>query len=154
PDDPDATSHRVDRPASPSSGRPREYAVDLLRAGAILLVVTLHSALAYIRQEVPALVWAVHDPAGTSRAFDLFCWWSMSVSNAMFFLISGFLSAGIWDSRGPAKFCANRVRRIVLPFLAGMAVIAPLSLYAWYYGWLVMGRATPREIVHWRFSYP
>jgi surface polysaccharide O-acyltransferase-like enzyme len=149
-----STQHRVDVVPPTPSGRPREYAVDLLRAGAILLVVTLHSALAYIRQEVPALVWAVHDPAGTSRAFDLFCWWSMSVSNAMFFLISGFLAAGIWDSRGPVGFWVNRGRRVVLPFLAGMTVVAPLSLYAWYYGWLVMGRATPSEIMRWRFSYP
>lgn len=149
------TSHlRVDKAAPAASGRPRENAVDLLRAGAILLVVTLHSALAYIHQEIPALVWAVHDPAGTTRAFDLFCWWSMSVSNAMFFLISGYLAAGIWASRGLLGFWANRGRRIVLPFLVGMVLIAPLSLYAWYYGWLAMGRATPREIAKWRFSYP
>ncbi len=150
-----STSHlRVDRVPTPPSGRPRENAVDLLRAGAILLVVTLHSALAYIQQEIPALVWAVHDPLGTNRGFDLFCWWSMSVSNAMFFLISGFLAAGIWDSRGLVGFWVNRGRRVLLPFLIGMVVIAPLSLYAWYYGWLVMGRATPREVAKWQFSYP
>ncbi|MFO0960574.1 MAG: acyltransferase family protein [Isosphaeraceae bacterium] len=132
--------------------RPREDALDVLRAGAILLVVAVHAALPYIRRPIPGLAWAVADPSGTSPLFDLFCWGAMSLSNPLFFLIAGYLGAGLWESRGPAGFWANRARRVLIPFVAALIVIGPLTLGSWCLGWVTMGRISWHEVARFRFQ--
>jgi peptidoglycan/LPS O-acetylase OafA/YrhL len=126
---------------------------DALRGTAILLVVTLHSALAYTRFDVPRLLWGVRDPS-EHLAFDLFAWWSMGVSVALFFTISGYFAAEVEGSRGPVAFLKSRARRVVLPMLAVSPVILPLCFFAWSGGWLASGRATPHEFWRMRFLDP
>jgi glucan biosynthesis protein C len=62
--------------------KPRYHAFDALRGMAMFLVIGLHAALGYIRQDIPGVLWCVRD-APTLPAFDWFCWWSMGVSNPL-----------------------------------------------------------------------
>jgi glucan biosynthesis protein C len=129
----------------PTGARPRFPEFDALRGTAILLVVTLHAALAYTQVSIPRLLWGVRDPS-PHPGFDLFCWWAMGVSVPLFFTMSGFFSAEIFEARGPAGFLRNRARRILAPFLVGSAILLPLSFLAWALGWLASGRCTWDEI--------
>src|SRR5882757_924857 len=68
--------------------KPRYHAFDALRGMAMFLVVGLHAALGYVTQDIPGVLWCVRD-APTAPAFDWFCWWSMGVSNPLYFTIAG-----------------------------------------------------------------
>lgn len=120
----------------------------------MLMVVTLHSALAYVVHDIPRLVWAVRDTERTTRAFDLFCWWSMSVSNPLFFLLAGLLAATMWDAKGPRGFVANRLRRVAVPFFAAFFFVLPATMYAWSYGWLISRRIAMVEFLRYLFKNP
>ncbi len=133
--------------------KPRLHAVDALRGTAIFFVVTLHAALAYTQLDIPRLVWGVRDRA-PHLGFDWLCWGLMGTSVPLFFAISGFLSAEIYEGRGPAGFLKNRAGRILGPFVAGLVIVGPSCFYAWSYGWLVTGRCTLREITRIRFRDP
>jgi glucans biosynthesis protein C len=140
-------------PVSASKARRRYPEFDALRGTAILLVVTLHASLAYTRFDIPRLLWGVRDPSD-HLAFDLYAWWSMGVSVALFFAISGYFAAEVEGSRGPVAFLKSRARRVVLPMLAVVPVLLPLCFFAWSGGWLATGRATPHEFWRMRFLDP
>ncbi len=146
-----ARATRSHRPHAERGERFPEF--DALRATALLLVVTLHAALGYTRLAVPRLLWAVRDPS-PHLGFDLFSWWAMGVSVPLFFAIGGFFAARMYESRGLVGFVANRVRRIVVPFIVASVIILPLCFLAWNYGWLVSGRCTYREICRMVFLDP
>ena len=151
--DPDRgeVARRVDGPGAQPVPRFAEF--DALRATAIFLVVTLHAALAYTHRDIPRLLWGVREP-GPGEAIDLFCWWAMAVSVPLFFAIAGFFAALAVATRGPARFWAGRVRRVVVPSFAGATVILPASFFAWAVGWLVTGRCDFREVRRLRFADP
>ena len=132
---------------------PRFAEFDALRATAIFLVVTLHSALAYTHHDIPRLLWGVREPS-RGDGFDQFCWWAMAVSVPLFFTISGFFASMAVASRGAASFWAGRVRRVVVPSFAAAPIILPLSFLAWAVGWLVTDRCTFREVGRLRFRDP
>ncbi len=133
--------------------RPRHAEFDALRGTAILLVVTLHSGLAYTKLDIPRLLWGVRDPS-PHLAFDHFSWWAMGVSVPLFFAISGFFAAEVEGSRGAVEFLKGRFRRVVVPMLAVAPVLLPLCFFAWSIGWLASGRATPHEWWRMRFDDP
>jgi len=116
----------------------------------MFLVVTLHSALAYTRFDVPRLLWGVRDRS-PGLAFDIFGWWAMGVSLPLFFLIAGFFTAEIDRTRGLAGLVRNRAVRIGGPFLAAGLTVLPLTFLAWTAGWLMTGRCTLREIRRMKF---
>jgi glucan biosynthesis protein C len=155
------SSHRHHGPHAPrhdaapidARSRPRYHEFDALRATAVLLVVTVHAALAYTKFDFRRLLWGVRDPSA-HLAFDVFCWWAMGVSVSLFFTISGFFASEIYDSRGPSEFLRGRFRRIVRPFLIAALTILPLCFFAWAAGWLITGRCDLREIRRMRFADP
>jgi len=132
---------------------PRSAEFDALRATAIVLVVTLHSALAYTRFDIPRLLWGVREPSG-HVGLDLFCWWAMGVSVPLFFAISGFFAAAVEGARGPSAFLRGRVRRVVVPALAAAPILLPLCFFAWSLGWLATYRCTGTEFHRMRFLAP
>jgi glucan biosynthesis protein C len=142
---------RDDRSSGPC--KPRYHAFDALRGIAMFLVVGLHSALGYIEKDIPGVLWCVRD-APTSPVFDWFCWWSMGVSNPLYFTIAGFFAVSLYDSRGLRKFLENRARRVAIPFLVAVVTVLPACLLAWMYGWLISGRCTWRQAVRLRFRDP
>jgi glucans biosynthesis protein C len=119
----------------------------------MFLVIGLHAALGYLERDIPGVLWCVRD-APTLPAFDWFCWWSMGVSNPLYFTIAGFFAVSLYNSRGPQGFLINRARRVLVPFLVGVVTVLPACLVAWMYGWLVSGRCTWKEILRLRFRDP
>src|SRR3954469_24504449 len=71
--------------------KPRYHAFDALRGMTMFLVVGLHAALGYIERDIPHVLWCIRD-APTVPVFDWFCWWSMGVSNPLYFTIAGFFA--------------------------------------------------------------
>ncbi len=143
----------VEAAKAPDAGRPRYHAFDALRGMAMFLVIGLHAALAYVEHDIKGVLWCVRD-SPTLPAFDWFCWWSMGVSNPLYFTIAGFFAVMLFDAKGIRGFLANRGRRVAAPFLIGSVTILPASMAAWAFGWIVSGRCTWREIVRLRFIDP
>lgn len=133
--------------------KPRYHAFDALRGMAMFLVVGLHAALGYVAQEIPGVLWCVRDKP-TSPVVDWFCWWSMGVSNPLYFTIAGFFAALLYETRGLRKYLENRGRRVAVPFLVAVPTVLPACLLAWIYGWLLSGRCTWRQAIKLRFRDP
>jgi len=134
------------------SGEVRYHGLDALRAATMLVVVAIHSALAYTVIPIPNLVWLVQDPSG-HQGFDLFCWWSLGISSP-FYLMSGFFARELYATRGSRAFVVNRFRRIIVPFLAAGLVVFPTAFLVWSSGWMATGRCTFREFRRMRFLDP
>ncbi len=111
----------------------------------MLLVVLIHSALAYTRLDIPGLLWGVRQPSG-HIGFDVFAWWSMGVSMPLFFALSGFLAAQVESARGPRAYLLGRSRRIVVPMIVLGPILLVLCFCAWALGWLATGRCRWGEI--------
>jgi peptidoglycan/LPS O-acetylase OafA/YrhL len=98
----------------------------------MLLGVALHSATAY--STFPD-VWWLKDPH-TSRWADLFILWVHTFRLPLFFVMSGFFAALLFEKRGAGGFLRNRAARLLLPFLLGLAAMFPFlklaSVYAWF----------------------
>jgi glucans biosynthesis protein C len=137
----------------PAPTKPRYHAFDALRGTAMFLVIGLHAAIGYVSRDIPGVLWCVRD-APTIALFDWFCWWSMGVSNPLYFTIAGFFAVGLYDSRGFRAFLVNRARRILIPFLVGVVTVLPVCLCVWIYGWLVSGRCTWRQALKLKFLDP
>ncbi len=118
----------------------------------MLVVVAIHAALAYTVIPIPNLVWLVQDPSA-HPAFDVFCWWSLGISSP-FYLMSGFFARELYVTRGARAFVENRVRRIVVPFLAAGLVVFPATFLVWSAGWMASGRCTFTEFRRMRFLNP
>ncbi len=117
----------------------------------MFLVIGLHAALAYVEHDIKGVLWCVRD-SPTWPVFDWFCWWSMGVSNPLYFTIAGFFAVMLYDSKGLGGFLESRGRRVLAPFLVGSVAILPASMAAWAFGWLISGRCTWRELrlIHFR----
>jgi hypothetical protein len=119
----------------------------------VFLVIGLHAALGYLQHDIPGVLWCVRDRP-TSSLIDWFCWWTMGVSNPLYFTIAGFFAVLLYDARGLSGFLANRARRVAVPFLVGVITVLPLCLLAWIYGWLVSGRCSWRQARRLQFVDP
>jgi fucose 4-O-acetylase-like acetyltransferase len=98
----------------------RRSDLDALRALAMLLGIALHAALAYIGG-----FWVVNDRE-QAPALGLLVAGVHGFRMPMFFLLSGFFSAMLWERRGTAGLVSHRTRRILLPFVLSCCTILPI----------------------------
>ena len=98
----------------------RIYALDHVRAFALLLGVVYHSAHAWsARLHVPWIVeakdgsWLI---AGVEQISHLF-------RMPLFYALAGFFAALVIARRGAVAFVSNRLARIVLPFMIGLPIL-------------------------------
>ena len=131
---------------------PRWHALDALRASAMLSVLLAHGSLAYIRYDVPGLLWAVRDRS-THPVFDVLFHWTR-IAVPLFFTLSGFFSALLYEAKGRAGFLQDRTRRILVPLLVGILSVLPLTLWIWAYGWLRTGRCSDLQFLKMAFIDP
>lgn len=125
---------------------PRLHAFDALRGSMMLLGVALHSAAAY--STFPD-VWWLKDPQ-TGQWADLFLLWIHSFRLPLFFVMSGFFSALLVERHGVRGFVVNRIARLLMPFLLGMAAMYPLLKLAGVYAWFLMRGPEPwRRLQGW-----
>ncbi|MCA9024938.1 MAG: acyltransferase family protein [Planctomycetaceae bacterium] len=123
----------------------RLYGLDWLRAGAAVLVVTLHAGIAYLVARMPGLAWPTHDPSGHPTV-DAITWWINGFIMPLFFVQSGYLACQIMCAKGPEEFLKHRTRRLLAPFALGCVLILPLDLYAWLLGWAGEGKITLHKL--------
>ena len=130
------------------TGRPtpaRFHDLDALRGVAMLLGILLHAGVFL----VPVEFWPVHEAWAWETAPEANVYaWILSVIHGfrmpLFFLLSGFFTAMLWQSRGLHRLVRHRLGRVGLPLLAGMFTVVPAiawvepggSLLDWPLAWL------------------
>jgi surface polysaccharide O-acyltransferase-like enzyme len=130
-------------------------ALDNLRAIVILIVLAVHSVLAYL-WSTPAVGSDFNQPPYSWRSlpivdshrffgFDLFCAWQDVYLMALLFLLSGLF---VWPSLNRKKdlaFLRDRVLRLGLPYVFGIAFLMPLAVYPAYR----LTAADPSVVAYW-----
>jgi hypothetical protein len=117
-------------------------AIDNLRAFVIVLVLSFHSVLAYLRFlpsepshfDVPPHLWRAIPIIDHQRwlGFDLFCAWQDVFLMSLFFFLSGLF---VWTSlvrKGTRIFLRDRILRLGVPFALVVAFVMPVALYPTY----------------------
>ncbi len=104
----------------------RFHDLDALRGFAMLLGIVLHAA-AFL---VPIDFWPVQDDWASATPLERNGYaYAASIIHGfrmpLFFLISGFFSALLWQARGLRRLARHRLERIGLPLLAGMFTLVP-----------------------------
>lgn len=132
------------RQATPASHE-RLAGMDALRGGAMLLGVFIHAAISYMPSNLASLYWGIREER-TSAIVDAVFWWIHTCRLPLFFVIAGFFAVMVRDGKGPAGFLAHRCKRLLVPYLAGLATILPLAyVYAWACG-VVAGQVNDPDI--------
>lgn len=107
----------------------RLHELDALRSVAMLLGIALHAALLFIPGAWPVQdAWAY----STSPEANPYSYLVSAIHGfrmPIFFLLSGFFTAMLWQRRGLRQLAMHRLRRIGLPLLLGAATIVPLNLW-------------------------
>ena len=99
----------------------RRHDLDALRAVAMLLGIFLHASLAY----VPGIPWPVQDTQPAPWLGLLF----LAIHGfrmPLFFLVSGFFTAMLWQRRGPRAMLAQRYKRVFVPLVLSFCTLLPL----------------------------
>ncbi len=110
----------------------RFHGLDGVRAVAMLLGITMHISLSFVRQP---LDWAIHDTS-TSVLADLVAQALHPFRLSVFFLAAGFFAHMLYHRRGLSGFVRHRAVRILLPLVVGWIVVGPPLLAAWVYGYI------------------
>jgi glucans biosynthesis protein C len=131
-------------------------AIDNLRAVVILLVLSFHSVLAYLRFlppepsrfDAPPYLWRAIPIIDHQRwlGFDLFCAWQDVFLMSLFFFLSGLF---VWTSlarKGSGPFLRDRMLRLGVPFALVVAFVMPVALYPTY----LQTAADPGLAAYWR----
>ena len=119
----------VSPPGAPLDPSVRYHDLDALRAFAMLLGIVLHGLLSFI--ETP--LWPAQDRYSNDEAYGLALHGIHGFRMQLFFLISGFFTAMLWQRRGLVALLKHRALRIVLPMVLGLLVTWPLviSVVVW-----------------------
>lgn len=124
------------------SDTPRHLPTAYLRAFVTLLVLAHHAVIAYLPGlppvrpfHEPPLLWSafpVVDPHQPCAGFGLFVLLNEQFFMALMFLLSGLFVAPRLRRKGAARFLSDRARRLGLPFVASILLLAPLAYYPSY----------------------
>lgn len=117
-------------------------ALNNLRGVVICVVVAFHAVSAYLGSLAPQpyafdkapYLWRAFPIVDTHRwfGFDIFCaWQDVSLMCLMFFLSALFTWPSL-ERRGTWGFLRGRLLRLGVPYLFGIAVVMPISLYPVY----------------------
>ena len=150
-------SARSERLANTGMTIPRSsLALDNLRAVVILLVLSFHSVLAYLRFlppapfpfDTPPYAWRAFPIVDAQRwfGFDLYCAWQDVFLMSLFFFLSGLF---VWSSlvrKGTANFLHGRILRLGVPFILVVAILMPPALYPSY----LQTASNPSVAAYWR----
>ena len=112
---------------------PRFHDLDALRATAMLLGVVLHATLFLIPD-----AWPIQDAwAGSVPPQESPYGYLLSAIHGfrmpVFFLLSGFFTALLWQRRGLKEMGVHRLKRVALPLAIGSLTIIPINV------WLLAG---------------
>ena len=104
----------------------RFHDLDALRGFAMLLGIVLHAA-AFL---IPIEFWPVQDDWAAATPLERNGYaYAASIIHGfrmpLFFLVSGFFSALLWQARGLRRLARHRLERIGLPLLASLFTVVP-----------------------------
>ncbi|HTU67622.1 MAG TPA: acyltransferase family protein [Steroidobacteraceae bacterium] len=119
----------------------RFHSLDVVRAGALLLGVALHSTMSFW-PGMREVRWPISDDATSvvaSGSFFVIHIFRMSA----FYVIAGFFARLLVKRLGTWGFVKNRLRRIALPFLAAMVVVMPFLFLPFIWGQRQLGIVGP-----------
>ncbi len=102
----------------------RFHDLDALRASAMLLGVVLHAAMYLVWAEWPV----VGKEISPDLPYDDIVHFIHGFRMPIFFLLSGFFTALLWQRRGRRELVKHRLKRVGLPLLIGMFTIIPLNI--------------------------
>jgi len=115
----------------------REFWIDYLRSFIILTVVIHHASLAYttfahFNKEIYIL--STHPMVDVQRwiGFDGIVYFNDIFFMSLMFLISGFFVISSLKRKGTRLFINDRFRRLFVPFIVGVTLIALLAYYPSY----------------------
>jgi len=108
----------------------RIHGFDALRAIAMWLGVVLHSIIVY--KETPEINWP-HDSAVGWLFLDWLYEYIHIFRMPLFFLVAGFFARMVITRSGHRVFIAKRFKRIIIPFLFGVVILVPLSLFPFHF---------------------
>lgn len=115
----------------------RENWIDYLRSFIILTVVIHHAALSYTtfaHCNEDAYILSSHPIVDTQRwiGFDILVYFNDIFFMSLMFLLSGlFIISGL-KRKGAGLFISDRFRRLFIPFIIGVTVIALIAYYPAY----------------------
>jgi peptidoglycan/LPS O-acetylase OafA/YrhL len=124
---------------------PRYHALDGLRAAMMLLGIYLHVAVAYATipggwpYKQPELTGALNVTVVLIHIFRM----------PVFYVMAGFFAALLYARYGFRRAARNRFGRIVIPFVAGWAILLPLV--SWLAGWRIERHIEPLHL--WFLEY-
>jgi glucans biosynthesis protein C len=117
-------------------------ALSNLRGAIALVVVAFHASLAYLSSSASTpfpfdqapYAWRAFPIVDTHRwlGFDLFCAWQDVYLMSLMFFLSALFAWPSCSRKGSVRFLSDRVWRLGLPFLFGVAIVIPIALYPVY----------------------
>ncbi len=110
----------------------RLHALDAVRGFALLLGVAFHAALSFMPGWPPG-IWAMNDNSPSQFLSDA-SFVAHIFRMSLFFFIAGYFGRLLFHKLGATGFWTNRAKRIVVPLVAGWAVVFPLISYVWVVG--------------------
>lgn len=145
----------------------RIYALDALRAIMMLLGILLHAGITYGIGDYAAF-WPIKDK-DNSILFDVVVAIIHHFRMPVFFVTAGYFGALLFYKKGPRQMLVNRMKRILLPLLAGVVLLYPLAFFAFSYSsaafaglpspsvhaWqaILAGKFLPYQVLHLWFLY-
>ena len=123
----------------------RYYDLDALRAVAMFLGIVLHASVFLLPEMLP--LWPIHDAAATGDpTYKLVIETIHGFRMPVFFLLSGFFSALLWQRRSLRTLLTQRLRRVGIPLAVGCFTVVPLSVWILAY---VSGFREPYDFPLW-----
>ena len=123
----------------------RFYDLDALRAVAMFLGIVLHTSVFLLPEMLP--LWPIHDAAATGDpTYKLVIETIHGFRMPVFFLLSGFFSALLWQRRSLRTLLTQRLRRVGIPLAVGCFTVVPLSVWILAY---VSGFREPYDFPLW-----
>ena len=108
----------------------RVYFFDNLKAFIILLMVVFHIAMGYTTWDLDW--WTVND----MQKHEFFDWFILGTDvyiMPIMFMIAGYFSPMVLAEKGIRIFWKDKLKHIVLPWIGGVAFIAPLIAYSIFF---------------------
>ena len=107
---------------------PRFHDLDALRGVAMFLGILLHAGVFVLPE--PQSLWPIHAPAASGdRTYLLLIETIHGFRMPVFFLISGFFTAMLWQRRGLGDMIRHRLRRVGIPFGVACLTVLPASIW-------------------------
>jgi glucans biosynthesis protein C len=112
-------------PARQADRTVRLPALDAVRAGALLLGIVLHATLAFLPPG-ELRVWPVVDRT-SSHTLGLATFVIHTFRMLLFFILAGLFARMLMFRDGMGGFIRGRARRVLLPFVAALVVLVPVT---------------------------